>query len=258
MIKKIFFVCFLFSLINQPLVAQLKHEISWVTIPAGSYYMGSPSSEPAKDVDELPHKVEVNSFKMSKYEITFDQYDEFCEATGWPKPEDEGFGRGNRPVIYVTWYDALAFAIWVGARLPTEAEWEYAARANTKTPFYSGDNITTDQANYDGNYPYFTNAEGVFREKTMPVGSFKPNAFGLYDMCGNVREWCSDWYDVYNTEVIEDPKGPSKGTLKVDRGGAWNRSARNCRSAGRLNCLPRNFDNNIGFRVVVSSSQLFN
>jgi formylglycine-generating enzyme required for sulfatase activity len=136
--------------------------------------------------------------------------------------------------------------------LPTEAQWEYACRAGTTTPFNTGYNLTTDQANYNGNYPYNNNAKGQYREKTLPVGSFLPNGWGLYDMHGNVREWCLDWYGEYLTKSQTNPKGLASGSCRVLRGGSWNSFAQYCRSADRTGSAPS--DNGygiLGFRVVI-------
>jgi len=227
-----------------------KPSIAWVSIPAGTFTMGSPTSEVNRNDDETQHQVTLSAFKMSKYEITFEQYDAFCEATGREKPSDEGWGRGNRPVINVSWDDANAFAEWMGCRLPTEAEWEYACRAGTTTPFNTGNNLTTAQANYNGNNPYNNNAKGIYREKTLPVGSFAANAYGLFDMHGNVWEWCSDWYGDYSTSAQTNPKGPSSGWYRVSRGGSWDLSANRCRTADRNGNTPGNRFNSLGFRLV--------
>ena len=173
----------------------------------------------------------------------------FCEATGRTKPW--GLERGNLPVSQVTWYDAQAFAEWMGCRLPTEAEFEYAARANTVTPFYRGNCLTSEQANFNGNEPYTNCEKSENRKKPLPVGSFAPNAFGIYDMHGNIWEWCSDWYGEYNIEDTLNPKGPDGGTKKVDRGGGFYDPAWRCRSAYRAGGdPPGNRGTGISFRIV--------
>jgi sulfatase modifying factor 1 len=227
-----------------------KPEIEWVEIPAGTFMMGSPPGELNRKSNEIQHQVTLSSFKMSKYEITFSQYDLFCEATGREKPYDEGWGRNNRPVIHVSWNDAKAFADWMGCRLPTEAEWEYACRAGTTTPFNTGDNLTASQANYNGNFPYNNNIKGEFNAKTLPVGSFLPNGWGLFDMHGNIWEWCSDWYSDYPATAQTNPEGPVSGTFRVFRGGGWRNYAQLCRSAFRYNYFPDHHHFNIGFRLV--------
>jgi len=212
--------------------------IEFVDIPAGTFTMGSPSTEQGRQDDEIQHEVTLSAFKMTKYPVTFEQYDLFCEATGRTKPW--GRERGNLPVSQVTWYDANAFAQWMGCRLPTEAEWEYAARANTTTPFYTGDSLTSDQANFNGSKP-------------LLVGSFPPNAFGLYDMHGNIWEWCNDWYGKYDINDKLNPKGPDKGKLKVDRGGGFYDPAWRCRSACRGGGTPPgNRGTGMSFRLVKS------
>jgi sulfatase modifying factor 1 len=214
-----------------------KPNIEFVEIPAGTFTMGSPSTEQGRKDDEVQHKVTLSAFKMSKYLVTFEQYDSFCEATGRSKPW--GFKRGNMPVSQITWYDAQAFADWMGCRLPTEAEWEYAARAKSTSPFYTGDNITSDQA-------YF-NHKSVLEAK--PVGSFPPNAFGLYDMHGNMGQLCNDWYGKYDLKETLNPKGPKSGGQKVLRGGGFWVSAEECRSASRVAVPPGNRGAGIGFRI---------
>jgi formylglycine-generating enzyme required for sulfatase activity len=153
----------------------------------------------------------------------------------------------QHPVETVSWDDAKAFTKKLTAmnnglykfRLPTEAEWEYACRAGTTTPFYFGETISTDQANYDGNYVYGPGREGEYRKKTTPVGSFPPNDFGLYDMHGNVWEWCEDWYgeEYYKHSPRDNPKGPETGELRVLRGGSWLNFPRALRCALRLRGL---------------------
>jgi formylglycine-generating enzyme required for sulfatase activity len=217
--------------------------MEWVAIPAGTFTMGSPSYETDRESREGPqHPVSLSGFKMSKYEVTFAQYDAFCDATGRQKPSDEGWGRGNRPVINVDWNDATAFAQWMGCRLPTEAEWEYACRAGTTTPFNTGSSLNSSQANFNSNVG-----------QTKPVGSYAPNAWGLHDMHGNVWEWCSDWYGDYSSSPQTNPKGPSSGSYRVLRGGSWNYYGGGCRSAYRINYGPSGRYSFIGFRLVVPS-----
>ncbi len=234
----------------KPLDTQIKPTIQWVSIPLGTFIMGSPEDEVDRSDDEMEHYVILSSYKMSAYKITFDQYDAFCEATGRPKPDDSGWGRGKRPVVNVSWYDATAFADWMGCRLPTEAEWEYACRAGSTSPFNTGYNLTTNQANYDGNFPYNNNVKGIYREQTTEVGSFPPNAWGLYDMHGNVYEWCSDWYGYYTNSTQTNPNGPISGSRRVFRGGRWSSRASSCRSANRSISDPGDRNNFLGFRLV--------
>ena len=219
----------------------------WVNIPGGIFTMGSPSYETDRYEDEGPqHSVTLSGFKMSKYEVTFAEYDAFCDATGRQKPDDYGWGRGNRPVINVDWNDATAFAQWMGCRLPTEAEWEYACRAGTTTPYNTGRSLNNSQANFND----FDNPVG----QTKNVGSYAPNAWGLYDMLGNVWEWCSDyWYNGYSGSAQTNPKGPSTGPHRVLRGGGWSRYFYYCRSAGRSFQAYSHRGNDIGFRLVVPS-----
>jgi formylglycine-generating enzyme required for sulfatase activity len=218
--------------------------MEWVAIPAGTFMMGSPGSEADRESIEGPqHQVTLSGFKMSKYEVTFAQYDAFCEATGRSKPDDYGWGRGNRPVINVSWHDATAFAQWMGCRLPTEAEWEYACRAGTTTAYHTGSTLNSGQANFNSNVG-----------KTKPVGSYDvPNAWGLFDMHGNVWEWCSDGYGSYSSSAQTNPSGPASGLYRVLRGGSWDCSGRNCRSARRLSFGPSSRRNYCGFRLVVPS-----
>jgi formylglycine-generating enzyme len=210
-----------------------KPDIEFADIPEGTFIMGSPVSEQERKDDEIQHKVTLRAFKMSKYCITVEQYNLFCNATGRKKPWYGPYGDDKNPVTQVTWYDAVAFAEWMGCRLPTEAEWEYAARANTTTPFYTGNCLTSEQANFNGKEPYTNCEQSENRKKPLPVGSFAPNAFGLYDMHGNIWEWTNDWYGAYNINDKMNPKGPETGTLKVDRGGGFYDPAWRCRSAYR-------------------------
>lgn len=214
--------------------------MEWVYIPAGTFTMGSPEYESGRDNDEGPqHSIILNEFKMSKYEVTFSQYKAFCKATGKQKPERHGQGRGKHPVINVDWYDATEFARWRGCRLPTEAEWEYACRAGTETPFNTGITLSMKQARI--------NSIEVKR-----VGSYPPNSWGLYDMHGNVWEWCSDFHGSYPESTTYNPTGHSLGPNRVLRGGGWYDEQKTCRSAKRNNHGPSYRDVTVGFRIVVS------
>lgn len=230
--------------------------LDMVFVKGGSFAMGSPLSETDRKSNETQHTVTVSNFFIGKTEVTFSQYDAFCDETKRSKPADEGWGRGNRPVINVSWNDATAFCEWLSRksgktyRLSTEAEWEYAARAGTTTPFNTGSCLNTSQANYDGNYPLGSCTKGEYRLKTLPVGSFNANAWGLYDMHGNVWEWCSDWSGLYSTGDQTNPQGPSSGTNRIFRGGGWRDGAKFCRTASRLSAGSALTGSGLGFRVV--------
>ncbi|MDZ7266181.1 MAG: formylglycine-generating enzyme family protein [candidate division KSB1 bacterium] len=221
-----------------------------VLIPAGLFLMGSDDG----DSDEKPvHEVHVDAFYLDQYEVTVAQYQSYLRATGRPNPGnwDEQLQNLNHPVVYVSWEDATNYAKWVGKRLPTEAEWEYAARGgntgmagNPKYQYPWGNVASRDHANYSG-------VAGKDKwERTSPIGSFPPNGFGLYDMAANVWEWCSDWYaeDYYSKSPKQNPKGPATGTLRVLRGGSWNDLPQLVRCANRFRNLPTNRYVDSGFR----------
>jgi formylglycine-generating enzyme required for sulfatase activity len=244
-----------------------------VQIPAGKFLMGSPDSEQKEaaksaaasglkeeDVkkwfeNESPqHEVTISkAYYMGIYDVTQEQYEQVMGKN------PSQFKGAKNPVETVSWDDAREFCKKLSAKagktvqLPTEAQWEYACRAGTKTPFNTGETISTDQANYNGNYVYGNGAKGEYRQKTTPVGTFKPNAFGLYDMHGNVWQWCADRYDekYYGNSPKADPTGPADGNARVLRGGSWCYNPLHCRSAFRYLSSP-DYRFIIGFRVVVA------
>jgi len=224
-------------------------------IPGGRYLMGSPAGELERQDNERQHEVEIAPFAMGKFAVTFEEYDHFAGATGREKPGDNGWGRDRRPVINVTWFDAVAYAEWLSQqtgqryRLPAEAEWEYACRAGTTTPFYFGETISTDQANYDGNSVYGNGRKGVYRQKTAEVGQFPPNAWGLHDMHGNVWEWtCSVYDEGYAGGEQRCAESGTSGPC-VLRGGSWGYGPGRVRGAARTWHDPRLWDVNWGFRL---------
>jgi sulfatase modifying factor 1 len=221
-------------------------------IPAGEFLMGSDS-----EGDHNPiHKVYISSFYMDKYEVTNIKYQEFCKVTGHKLPEFwnmKGFRCGldyrNHPVIGVSWKDAVEYAAWCGKRLPTEAEWEYAARGGLKGMNYpNGDTLNPSNGNYST-----SNKSGP-----VAVGSYLPNGFGLHDMQGNVVEWVSDFYDgkYYSLSPSANPQGPSMGKFRVIRGGGWH-TGPSCNRVYYRNALPPNWvDFNVGFRCAKNINRL--
>ena len=252
--------------------------IDLVRIPAGKFIMGMPPAEREialnsalkyvtrehletwLDFSTPQHEVSVPEFWMGKYTVTNAQWFAVMETKPSEK-YDVKFQGGKQPVVGVSWDDTQEFCerlsnkLGKNIRLPTEAEWEYACRANTTTPFHFGETITPDLVNYDGNYPYGSAPKGEYRSKTVDVDSFLPNAWGLYQMHGNVWEWCSDrWHENYKNAPTD---GSSWETGTVDnycvmRGGSWLDGAVGCRSAFRFRLVAGDWDGNIGFRLVVS------
>ena len=232
-------------------------------VQGGTFLMGDASKE--ADDDEKPvHQVTVGGFFLSRHEVTFEQYDRFCDETGRDPPGDEGWGRETRPVVNVSWLDAAEFCNWLseneglapfytisggsvsvddaadGYRLPTEAEWEYAAGggAGSGGTKYAGGEGLDEVAWHKGN------AGGT----THPVGEKEPNELGLYDMSGNVWEWCNDWYSGYAAEAQDDPQGPDSGGDRIVRGGSWYSEPREARVSYRATFGPADHDNDLGFR----------
>ncbi len=262
---------------------------NYVPIKGDQFLMGSPESEVDRVKErESQHRVKLSDFYLCKYAVSVADFKKFVEENDYLTDAEKGDGsylwngkewkkeKGinwrfgvsgkvrepaeyNHPVVHVSWNDAVAYCEWLSVktgktfRLPTEAEWEFACRAGTITPFNTGENLTTEQANYAGNYPYNNNKKGVYRQNTVPVNHFQPNGLGLYNMHGNVWEWCSDWYDEkYYDEcktkgTIENPAGPNSGSYRVVRGGGWGDTARDCRTAYRDLISPDYRSRSLGF-----------
>ncbi len=251
--------------------------------PPGKFLMGSPREEPERWDDESQHPVTLSrGFWIAETAVTQGEWRELFGNN----PSRFQDGGADLPVEQVSWFDAVAFANalseraglapcyeligsndrdpgagrefrdvrWLGPeltgyRLPTEAEWEYAARAGTKTPFWTGPNLTTDQANYDGNNPYAGHPKGEYRQKTLPVHQFQPNPWGLYQMHGNVWEWCADWYADYPAGAAVNPGGPEQGRSRVLRGGSWVDYGRSLRAAYRDRGAPDGRSHSFGLRL---------
>jgi len=230
--------------------------MKFVRIPPGTFMIGSPPDEPGHTFNEIQHQVTLTKeFYMQTTEVTQGQWKKVMGSN----PSQFNKCGDDCPVEKVSWNDVQDFIHRLNQqessgiyRLPTEAEWEYAARAGTTAPFVFGRCLSTGQANFDGNYPFPECPKGEFRKKTVPVGSFSPNNWGLYDMHGNVWEWCQDWYKSYPSGSETDPTGPPKGSSRLHRGGSWFSGAGPCRSANRNFSSPeaRNFD--LGFRLVLN------
>ena len=260
-------------------------------IPPGEFVMGSPESEKGVVDDHMPnesaHQVRITQpFFMGIVPVTVKQFRQFVEAENYRTEAEKnpkgGWGidekmyqdpkftwrrqqSDDEPVSTISWEDAAAFCKWLSKkehktyRLPTEAEWEYACRAGTTTPFNFGDSLNGDQANCNGTLAYdpvngnHNSEDGTYRARPMNVGSFKPNAFGLFDMHGNIMQWCADWYedDPRRGDVTINPVGPATGERRVLRGGSWYHAAVRCRSANRGGGGPTSANFDVGFRVVM-------
>lgn len=231
-------------------------------IPAGEFLMGSPVDEAERRPSEDPqHRVLIaKPFALGRYAVSFEEYDQFCTATGRKKPSDMGWGRGQRPAINLSWREAGAYCDWLsqetgaGYRLPSEAEWEYGARAGSQTAFWWGDEIDTKRANYDGRRTYPNGPRGEYRGQTLPVASFEPNPFGLSQVHGNVWEWVEDgWHEDYQGAPVDGSAwgeaGGGDGSWRVVRGGGWGSNPLWLRSAFRIRVTTDEAGSNLGFRL---------
>jgi formylglycine-generating enzyme required for sulfatase activity len=241
--------------------------IKLILIPAGEFLMGSPLTEPERYPDESPtHRVQITKpFYCGVYEISQEEYEaimgtnpSYFATTGGGKANVKGSDTRRFPVEWVSWDDATDFCAKLSQRedkkyrLPTEAEWEYACRARSSFAFSFGATLNGRSANLSDLFPYPGSQKGPFLGRPTSIGQYPANAFGLYDMHGNVREWCADWYDAeyYAKSPLQDPQGPSKGIYRISRGGGFNDTPSYCRSAHRFHDRPTDKQWNFGFRVV--------
>jgi formylglycine-generating enzyme required for sulfatase activity len=245
-----------------------------VWVSAGNFQMGSPNNEVLRSTNETRHTVNLTKgFFLAKCPLTQGGYMSLVHTNPSFFNTNHGFTLDlTRPVEQVTWFDATNFCslltqqdraagriltTW-SYRLPTEAEWEYACRGGTTNTFYYGNNLLSGMANFDGVFEYYggvgtsNNPAGIVLNRTSAVGSYQPNSWGLYDMAGNVWEWCQDWFANYPNGTQTDPAGPVSGSNRVFRGGAFNVPGKNCRSACRNSYAPSTGFNTLGFRVVLS------
>jgi formylglycine-generating enzyme required for sulfatase activity len=249
--------------------------MKFVLVPAGTFVMGSPPDESGRGADEGPqHEVTIaRPFYLSIYPVTQAHYQRvmrtnpshFCRS-GRGKDLIKDLDPQTLPVERVTWGNAVVFCRKLSEwpeeqrhdrkyRLPTEAEWEYACRGDSLQPFHLGLSLSSTLANFDGNYPCGGAPRGAFLKRTSPAGSYPPNALGLYDLHGNVWEWCQDWYGehYYQESPAEDPPGPATGDRRVVRGGCWSSPGSNCRTAYRGKLEPGDHLYRVGFRVVLET-----
>ncbi|WP_313952880.1 formylglycine-generating enzyme family protein [Accumulibacter sp.] len=234
-------------------IGQARQTFRW--IEAGRFLMGSPTEEAERGSTEVQHEVTLRSgFWLADTACT----QAFWLAV-WPVNPSHFPDHGDNPVENVSWHDALGFIAELNrrlpglhAQLPSEAEWEYACRAGTTTAFSFGETITPEQANYHGNYPCAEADTSLYRQRTVPVRSLPPNPWGLYEMHGNVWEWCSDWYAAYPAGAQIDPRGPSHGKQRVLRGGTWSDPSRYARSANRSRIEPPYRPRSSGFRIALA------
>jgi formylglycine-generating enzyme required for sulfatase activity len=243
-----------------PTITDKRTGITLTEIPSGRFTMGSRASEVGRRPDETPHDVTINrTFFLGQHEVTQQEW----RALMGNNPSRFSECGPRCPVENVTFADVQRFLAALNApldnavvfRLPTEAEWEYACRAGTATPFATGDTLTTAQANYNGKRPYGNVGPGMSRERPTRAAGFPANPWGLVDVHGNVSEWTADWYGAYPSEDVSDPTGASSGETRVIRGGSWQSEAANTRCAARSTHAPDRRDSDLGFRVAADRKQ---
>ncbi len=248
---------------SKPSIASM----NMVTIPPGQFLMGSPRSELKRDANEGPQiAVTIAApFEIGRYEVTFDDWDKCINGGGCKgyRPDDRGWGRGKRPVINISWNDANSYIRWLNKktglryRLPTEAEWEYVARGGTNAPFSTGNALSSEQANFNGEFPYGAAAKGVYRRKTVPVGSFPANEYGVFDIHGNVYEWVEDCWSPNHENAPKDGRARKDGDCKfrIMRGGSWVTHGYQMRASKRLRYTQDYRYDDYGFRLARTLSR---
>ncbi len=231
--------------------------MTFAFIPRGEFMMGSPSTERGRDEDETPHPVVLSAgFYLQTTEVTQSQW---LAVMG----SNPSFMKGAElPVHQVSWFDARRFIERLNRlentdryRLPREAEWEYACRGGSGEAFPTGSSLDASSGNFDGNHAYDQRSTGIFRRKLLPVGEFESNGFGLFDMSGNVWEWCEDGYGPFPTEPAIDPQGAREADYRVIRGGSWYYDVEACRCASRHRAKPEKRSYLIGFRVLMTDTE---
>jgi formylglycine-generating enzyme required for sulfatase activity len=254
----------------RPVVAEITNSIGMrlALIPPGRFRMGSPPREKERINYEKAREVTLTRpFYLGVFAVTQRQYEavmgsnpSYFSPAGEGKGAVAGLDTADFPVENVTWEDAQVFLKRLNEtpeeretgleyRLPTEAEWEYACRGGASTPFHAGASLSSTQANFNGGLPYGRAEKGPYLVRTCAVGSYLPNAFGLFDVQGNVLEWCQDWFGEYEGERATDPQGPTEGSIRVFRGGSWNGYGAYCRAAHRNGGVPSGRNTYLGFRV---------
>jgi formylglycine-generating enzyme required for sulfatase activity len=263
-----------YRIFTQELPTNVIPAANMIWISPGSFVMGSPTNEALRNSDETQHAVTLtHGFFIGKYPVTQSNYLALIGTNPSFFTTNNGYNDNpNRPVESVSWNDATNYCALLtqqeisagrlsegwSYRLPTESEWECACRAGTSTAVYYGNELKSGMANFDGRFEYdyvtgtINNPPGIYLEQTTTVGSYQSNAWGLYDECGNVYEWCQDWYGTYPTGNVSDPQGVVSGSYRVFRGGSWSDEGQFCRSAQRGEAAEDSTFGSLGFRIVLA------